>query len=191
MAYLVALDRGKASRLPPTKMLVVLVGFIVLMGLDGLNAVAYDLYWSVPYEPNLYLRSATGLFAGLAVAGILWPVFNQTIWRNDKTSVSLSGWRDLAGAIALMVIFWVAGLSGWNLLLYPISIITITGQVALLLCIVTIIIMVALRREGQAVTFPDLAPWLRLGLVIVALALGTSAAVRYTIFGPGPLPTLR
>ncbi len=191
VAYLVATGRARASRLPSTKMLVILVGFIGLMGLDGLNAVAYDLYWPVPYQPNLYLRSGTGLLAGLAIAGILWPVFNETMWQQRQAVGSLESWRDLLGAVVLLAIFWAVGLTGWGWLLYPVSMVAITGQVMLFLSIATIIVVVALRWEGSFATFASLAPWLLVGLVLVTLALGTSATLRYTLFGPGPLPALR
>ena len=54
--YLVILGRGKARELPSPGILALLVGFIALMGLDGVNAVAYDLYLPAPYVHNLFMR---------------------------------------------------------------------------------------------------------------------------------------
>ncbi|MGB3717527.1 MAG: DUF2085 domain-containing protein, partial [Candidatus Promineifilaceae bacterium] len=101
-AYLVILGHGKARNLPPPKILIILTSFIVLMGLDGLNAVAYDLYLPTPYTPNLLMRSGTGLLTGLALAGIMMPIFNQSIWQQNKSVASLSSWRELVPALLLI-----------------------------------------------------------------------------------------
>ncbi len=104
-AYLLATGRGKAGGLPSTKVLVVLVGFITLMGLDGLNAVAYDFYLPTPYTPNLPMRLGTGLLAGLGLAGILWPVFNQTMWRMYPRVSSFGNLTEVGTAVSTLIIF--------------------------------------------------------------------------------------
>ncbi len=191
VAYLFAIGRGKSGELPSTKLLAPLVGFIALMGLDGLNAVAYDFYLSTPYTPNLPMRLGTGLLAGLGVAGILWPVFNQTMWCLVPPAPSFSKLSEVGTAVFLLILFWLAGLSGWSFLLYPISIIAIAGQVILLTTLMTTLAAALFRLDGRAETVMDLIPLLFLGLALTAVMFGITAAVRFTIFGPGPLPSLR
>jgi hypothetical protein len=188
---LVILGRAKARNLPPPKILTLLVGFIVLMGLDGLNAVAYDLYLPTPYIPNLFLRSGTGLLTGLALAGILVPVFNQTIWQQSNSVASFSGWRQVALALLLLTIYWAAGLSGWELLLYPVSIVAAFGQVVLMVSLGAMMASILLRRERQVGNFTELAPLILVGLVAVVIMLGSTSAVRYALFGPGSIPAWR
>jgi uncharacterized membrane protein len=187
-AYLVILGRGKARNLPPQKILTILIGFIVLMGLDGLNAVAYDLYLPTPYTPNLLMRSGTGLLTGLALAGIMLPIFNQSIWQQSTSVASLSSWRELVPALLLIAVFWAAGLSGWKPLLYPISSVAIFGQVILLVSLGAMMASIFLRREGQVSNFTELAPLILLGLVAVVVLLGATSTVRYGLFGPGLMP---
>ena len=186
--YLIALGRGKAWKLPPLKIQAVLIGFIVLMGLDGLNAFAFDLTLPTPYAPELSIRSGTGLLTGVALSVLMMPIFNQTIWKKSNPIVSLSKWRELALALLLLSIFWVAGLSGWKPLLYPISIAAILGQVILMVSLGTMMAAILLRREGQVSNLTELAPLILVGLVAVVILLGATSAVRYALFGPGPIP---
>jgi uncharacterized membrane protein len=186
--YLIALGRGKAWKLPPLKIQAVLIGFIVLMGLDGLNAFAFDLTLPTPYAPELSIRSGTGLLTGLALSVLMMPIFNQTIWKKSNPIVSLSKWRELAAALLLLSIFWAAGLSGWKPLLYPISIAAILGQVILMVSLGTMMAAILLRREGQVSNLTELAPLILVGLVAVVILLGATSAVRYALFGPGPIP---
>lgn len=189
--YLAALGRGKARKLPPPKILALLFSFIVLMGMDGLNAVAYDLYLPTPYVPNLFMRSGTGLLTGLALAGIMVPIFNQSTWQESKSVASVSNWREILLALLLIAIFWMAGLSGWKPLLYPISIAAIFGLVTLMVSLGTMMASLLLHRERQVSKFTELAPLLLIGLVAVVIMLGSTSAVRYIAFGPGSMPALR
>lgn len=189
--YLVALKRGRAAKVPPPRILALLVGFIALMGLDGLNAVAYDLYLPTPYVPNLFMRWGSGLLTGLALAIILVPVFNQSIWRHGKAVASLSGLRELGLALLLLGILGAAGLSGWGLFLYPISIMALSGQVLLMVSLGVMMVATLLRREGQVGNFRELAPLILFGLVAVVVMLGVTSAVRFSLFGPGSMPAFR
>ena len=189
--YLIVLGRGTARNLPPRRTLALLVGFVVLMGIDGLNAVAYDLYLPTPYTPNLYMRSGTGLLTGLALAGIMVPIFNQSIWQKSKQVASFSSWWEVGLALMLFAIFWAIGLSGWQPLLYPISVIAIMGQVILMVSIGAMLAAILLRREGQVRDVTELAPLILVGLIAVVIMLGATSAVRYGLFGPGSIPAWR
>jgi uncharacterized membrane protein len=189
--YLIVIGRGRAWRLPSRKILAVLLGFIAIMGLDGINAVAYDLYFPTPYAPNLYLRMGTGLLTGLALAGILLPIFNQSIWQQRNGTVTISSWRDLLPALLLFAAMWLTGLSGWKLFLYPISILAIFGQVILMVSLAVMTASIIFRREGQVRNFTELAPLILVALIIVAAGLGMTSAVRFSLFGPGSIPAIR
>jgi hypothetical protein len=161
------------------------------MGLDGLNAVAYDLYLPTPYDPRLGLRLGTGLLTGLAMAGFLLPVFNETMGLQSKPIASIAGWRDLGLAILLIIFFSMVGLSGWEPLLYPVSIMAAAGQIILMVGLVTMLAALVLRRDGRVSGFTELSQLILIGLVVVTIVLGTTSAVRYGLFGPGPMPALR
>lgn len=191
LTFLALIGRSKARKLPPPKIIVILIGFVAIMGLDGLNAVAYDLYMPTPYDPRLDLRLGTGLLTGLAIAGFLLPVFNETVGLQSKPIASIAGWRELGLAVLFIIFFWMVGLSGWELLLYPISIMAAAGQVILMVGLATMLAAMVLRRGGRVSDFTELSQLILVGLVAVTIILGTTSAVRYGLFGPGPMPALR
>jgi hypothetical protein len=137
------------------------------------------------------MRLGTGLLTGLALAGILLPIFNQSIWQQSNGTVSLSGWRDLLPALLLFAIFWIVGLSGWRPFLYPVSILAIFGQVILMVSLGAMTASILLRREGQVRNLTELAPLILVALIIVAAGFGMASAVRFTLFGPGSIPAWR
>ncbi|MGB3717436.1 MAG: hypothetical protein WA996_23680, partial [Candidatus Promineifilaceae bacterium] len=128
---------------------------------------------------------------GLALAGIMMPIFNQSIWQQNKSVASLSSWRELVPALLLIAVLWAAGLSGWRPFLYPISSVAIFGQVVLLVGLGAMMASIFLRREGQVSNFTELAPLILLGIVAVVVLLGATSAARFAFFGPGPIPAWR
>ena len=91
----------------------------------------------------------------------------------------------------LFAIFWAIGLSGWQPLLYPISVIAIMGQVILMVSIGAMLTAILLRREGQVRDVTELAALILVGLIAVMIMLGAASAVRYGLFGPGSIPAWR
>jgi uncharacterized membrane protein len=66
--WLIARRRTRAAQLPPREITIVLFGFIVLMGIDGLNS----LMMLIPGAPHLYetdnwMRLFTGSLYGIAI----------------------------------------------------------------------------------------------------------------------------
>ena len=104
-AYLSAIGRGRVKGMPPAPILVTLVLFVGVMGLDGVNAFVYDLQKNLPmvpylYEPRLQLRLATGLLTGIAFGGILTPVVNFSLWRAEDNRPIIANWKQVLVALA-------------------------------------------------------------------------------------------
>jgi hypothetical protein len=100
-------------------------------------------------------------------------------------------WKEIVAALLLLAIFWAAGLSGWKPLLYPISIMAISGQVILMASLGTMMAAILLRRERRVSNLTELAPLILIGLIAVVAILGANSAARYALFGPGPIPAWR
>jgi hypothetical protein len=67
------------------------------------------------------------------------------------------------------------------------SLVAVLGVPLLLGMVGTILVTAATRRSGQAVRWSDVVPLLISGLALAALFLALLSAVRYALFGPGPL----
>ena len=187
--YLVARGRGKATGFPQPGILAVLIGFAAWMGLDGVNALLFDLRLPHLYTPELTLRLGTGLLTGLSIGMVIVPAFNQTIWSPTaarKVPV-LAGWRDLLGAFGIEAVLFAGGLTGWGAFLYPYSILASVGVLGVLTAIGAIIVALILRRDGRFTSVRELSPVVLTGLVFATVMLGSTAAVRFALFGLGPM----
>ena len=186
-AYLIALGRGRAWLFPGRGMTVILIGFVVLLGQDGINAVLYDLRLPHLYTPNLPMRLATGLLTGLAMAAFVLPAFNSTVWRDGKHLSPLITVRELLGGLALLSVYFAAAFTGAGVMLYPLSLLGVLGAPAILTLTNVTLLTPLFRRSNQANQLAELMPLLLIGLTTTAGMLLLMGGLRYIVFGVGPL----
>ena len=168
IATLVLAGRGKRTGMPSVPVMALAVLFIAVMGFDGLNALFYDLKLPHAYPPQNWLRLITGALCGLGIALLVLPIFNFSVWRrgDHRALVKL---RGLVVLLAVEAVFVAVVLTGFWLLLYPISIVSVAGIGGLLVAINLLILLSILRREGQAARAADLVGP---GSLAVTLAIG-------------------
>lgn len=169
LVTLTVAGRTRASRLPPPRVLIVLATFVLIWAFDGLNSYL-TLYPGAPhlYEPQNWLRLATGLLNGLALGTLVFSIFQITLWRVPKSRPALQGWRELSGLVALAALTGGLVLTGEPSLLYPLAVASTLGVLAMLTSVNTVIVLVATQRENSAHHWRD-AIWP--GLVALALSL--------------------
>jgi uncharacterized membrane protein len=174
-AVMYLLGRRRAANLPPVAVLVVLVLFVVAMGFDGVNSYL-TLFPGMPhlYEPQNWLRLTTGTLEGIALAGVVLPVFNQTMWANASDERSLRDLREL-GLIALVGVVVIGiVLAEPPALLYPLAILSSGSVLWMLTLINSVLATIFARRENRAVTWRNAAPLMLVGL---AMALGELSTI--------------
>jgi hypothetical protein len=161
-----ALGHRRASNLPPTRVIVLLVGFIASMGVDGLNSYL-SFFPNAPqlYEPSNLLRLTTGTLNGLALSIIVLPVFSFTLWREASPRRSIRNFRELGVAVALGAVMVLVVQAELDFLLYPLAIVSTLGVLVMLTAINTMIILIVTRRESMAETWLDALLPLSLGLL--------------------------
>lgn len=147
----------KRSRLPNRGILAVMVVFFLAFGIDGSNSYLYLLKQSAPgtltqipnlYIPNNILRLFTGSGMGLALSAVLYPVVNQTIWRQVDDRPALE-WKSfgLLAAIILLVNFLI--LTDSVIVLYPVALLSTFGVLTLLIMVFSILWMIIMRTENS------------------------------------------
>jgi len=186
--FLGLMAKGRASRFPPVKVLVLLVGFIVLLGIDGLNS--YLSLISLPhlYGPHNTLRLITGTLYGLSLSALIFPVFNFTLWKEPKPTEALSGFKELSFLLwgALFIVLIVE--AQIDALLYPLALASALGVLVIFTLVNTLLVLVVSGREGQAITWRDALLPLALGLGATLLEIGAIDLVRAYIMQAFGLP---
>lgn len=167
MLTLTLVGRSRASRLPPPRVLVVLVGFVLCWALDGLNSYL-TLYPGAPhlYEPQNWLRLTTGMLNGLALGTVVLAVLNFSLWHAPRPQPAVRGLGELAGLVGLAALLTGLVLTRDERLLYPLALAGTLGVVAMLTSVNTVIVLIAARRENTVHRWRD-AAW----PLLVALAL--------------------
>jgi uncharacterized membrane protein len=178
---LLALGKGKAARMPPARVLVLLVGFIIVMAIDGVNSyLSLLLGASLLYEPHNTLRLLTGTLQGLALSIIVFPIFNFTLWKEPDNKPALAGLRDLGLIIALFALPMVLIVqTEIDLLLYPVAIVSVLGVLTMLTVVNSLIIIIVIRREAQAITWWDAALPIALGFAATLVEVAVIVLLRW------------
>lgn len=176
--------RRRGARFPPPTITVLLVSFIVLMGVDGLNSYV-NLMRGTPllYEPRNELRLVTGALNGLALGALLWPMVHFSLWRNPQPEPAIRNGRDLlllllleAGVVALV-------LTGWPALLYPLALASALGVLAPLALTMTVLVVITAGQENRYDRWRDALTPLLVGLSLAFLLIGLVDFLRYTLTG--------
>jgi uncharacterized membrane protein len=161
---LAALGHARAGRFPARPYVIILGLFMLAWAADGVNSFLALLALPHLYEPTNRLRLITGSLAGIAIAAVLLPAFNVTLWLSPASRRSIGGAGDLlwllgaAGAVVLLV------LTAADWLLYPLALLS-GALVPLLLGALFAMFYLALRhREGRAEQWRQMVTPLTVGL---------------------------
>ncbi len=169
------LGRRRSVELPPTFVLLTLVGFIGLMGIDGINSYL-TFFPNAPhlYEPQNWLRLTTGTLHGLAMSTIVFPIINGGLWHANyvKNEPVIKNFKELLLFLAGAAVVILIVLGQHPLLLYPLAILSTAGVMLMLGIVCTMFMLLLTRREGMARTWGDVALPITMGLAASFLIIG-------------------
>lgn len=156
LIYQAALGSRRAGT-PPKRVLAVVAGLGLAFALDGLNSFSsFFPRGALLYEPQNWLRLATGTGMGIAISVALYPAFNQTVWRNWEARPTLPDLKSLLGLLALSVVVDLLVLSENPLLLYPLALISAAGVLVLLSMVYCMVWLMITRSENKTLKFSEL-----------------------------------
>ena len=168
LVFLIVRRRTHSARMPTTAIVSALIGFITIMGLDGINSTVSI----IPGAPQLYhttnvQRIVTGTLFGIAMCLLFFPVFSTAIWRQPSGDRSIKNWRELIALMLAAFALDAVVLTQADWLFYPITILSIVGPL-LLLGFMGAIIVLTMRNLANSVD-----RWRQLALPMFAgVALG-------------------
>jgi len=147
---------GKHSKLPSRGIIAVLVLFFLAFGIDGGNSYLYLLKQTsqsaldqIPnlYVPNNSLRLFTGSGMGIALAAVLYPIVNQTLWRELDEHPALE-WKSFGILVGLIAIINLLVFADSPIILYPMAYLSTLGVLSLLVIVFTILWIMIMRQDN-------------------------------------------
>lgn len=171
--------RGRAIMLPAPKHLVVFGIFLVAWAVDGINSFL-TFFPGLPhlYEPHNLLRLTTGVLEGLAIAALMLPAFNRSLWAELSPVRSVGCRRDIAWMLVGGTLVTSMVASGLSLLLYPLALLSGIAVVMLLGAVNTIFVLLVLRRDGQMTSRRQATAPMLLGLALAMIELAVVGIAR-------------
>lgn len=146
----------RRSLLPKRGIAAVLVIFFLAFALDGSNSYLALIRSSQPgalaflpalYSTNSITRVFTGSGMGLVLASVLYPMYNQSIWRAPIAERALD-WRKFAALVGFVLLADLAILTESPIVLYPVAVLSILGVLALLAIVFSIVWIMVMRQEN-------------------------------------------
>jgi uncharacterized membrane protein len=151
-----ALVSGRRSKLPSRGIIAMLVFFFLAFGIDGTNSYVYLLKQTAAgaldhlptlYTPNSVLRLFTGSGMGIALATVLFPVVNQTLWRTLDDRPALE-WKSFGTLVAVIAAINLLILTDSPIILYPIAYISALGTLSLLVTVFMILWIIIMKQDN-------------------------------------------
>ena len=146
----------KKSKLPSRGIIAVLIVFFLAFAVDGSNSYLALLKQSygTPFMnvPNLYVtnnvtRVFTGSGMGVAMASVLYPMYNQTIWRAPEDKPALE-WLQFGLLVGIVLVFDFGALSNLDPALYFIAVLSTLGVLALLTMVFNIVWVMIMKQDN-------------------------------------------
>jgi len=176
--------RLRRSDLPPLPILLALLGFVALMGVDGINSYSH-FFPNAPhlYQPRNWLRLLTGMGTGLAMGAFIFPALAQTIWRYPVPLPAIGSLREFAGVILVAGTAVLLVLINQPLILYVLALASAAGVLMIVTALTAILLLMAVRRDGLATGWQQAATPLLIGLALTAVEIAAISALRFNLTG--------
>jgi len=182
----------KRGKTPHWGIIAILAVFFLAFGVDGANSYLYLIKSIRPgfleqipnlYTPNNVLRVFTGSGMGLAMAVMVFPAFNQSIWTDYDEKKPAIGWKWFGISVALTVLLDLLVLTESPIVLYPAAILSALGVWLLLTLVYTIVWVLIMKQDNTFTRLRDLWVPLLAGLTIAILQTAAIDAVRFIFTG--------
>jgi uncharacterized membrane protein len=173
--------RGRAQRLPPWPIIVLLVCGVAALVVDGFNSLALDLGLPHLYQPHNLLRLATGLVTGLALAALALPVLNRLLWCEYNEQHSIPSWRALLLFLPILIICFFAVASQSAIVLYPLALLSTAGLITAISIVNLVLIVAISKRDESFERYRQLLPFFSLAFILAIGEMLILAQLKFTL----------
>jgi hypothetical protein len=183
------LRRRRAGNFPSLPLILALLALSAIWAFDGANSYGFLLsYQGIKNIPHLYtpsnpLRLMTGMGQGITMGSLLLPVANAMLWDDARPARTLDNVWHLLALLGVGAVLCGMLLSGLDIFIYVLAILSALGVVTIMSLIFTVVITSLLRRENKSHTLADALPLLMLGLTGSLALIGLIDLLRFMATG--------
>ena len=166
------------------------IGILLVWGLayvvDGFNSFLHlipstERFWL--YEPSNAFRLITGIGVGLGISVMLFPAFNQTVWKQYDRQPVLEGMWDFGLLLIFALLLILLVLTENPFILYPLSFISVGGVLLLLTMVYSMVWVMLFRAEGRFGNLRQYIYPLLAGLMVALIQILIIDFFRYSLTG--------
>jgi uncharacterized membrane protein len=177
--WLAATRRLRAKAMPGLPVLATLAGFVLVMAVDGINGLLFDLGQTVPYQPANVSRLATGILAGVALGVAFGHLVAITIWRGASSRAAVvERPNELVVPTGIAGVVGVLALSGHPVLFAPFAIGMVVAVLAVFAALLLVVIALASGRAWRIDGYRQLGGMAVTSFILAALIVGVLAGMR-------------
>lgn len=186
-----AIVSPRKSGMPTWKLGAPLLLFLIAFGIDGSNSYLYLIKGTAPgalanipnlYIPNNTLRLFTGSGMGISLASILYPAFNQSVWKHADKERALD-WKKLGILISIILLVDLAVLTESPIVLYPVAILSVLGVLALLIMVFSLVWLLVMRQENEFASLREMWMPFLAGITLAILMITAIDLLRFKLTG--------
>jgi uncharacterized membrane protein len=186
LGVFIASGRARASYLPQWRLWIPLAAFVAIMGVDGLNSYLSLFPGYTPvYQPQNWLRLLTGVFCGLSLITLVFPIFNQSLWHPQvaQKQAPLQSLKELAAMCGLLLLVVALVLVQNGTILLVLGFLSAAGVVSVLSMIFSVMLVTVWQTFQSYSSWSELRLPLLGGLTLAIAMIGTIDYLRYTLTG--------
>src|SRR5215217_5878335 len=118
----------------------------------------------------------------IALASILYPAFNQSVWVNSLRERALD-WKKLGILVSIVFVTNLAMITENPIVLYPIAFLSVFGVLALLIIVFTLIWLLVMRQENAFTSLRELWMPFLAGTTLALLMITAIDLLRFKLTG--------
>ena len=183
LVYQLIIGRRRAG-MPSWKIIVPVSILAFAFIFDGVNSFL-SLFPGAPilYQPHNTLRLLTGTGMGLAIAILLFPAFNTSVWREYDSRPAMRSLPSFFILVLLALGLNFLVLLNIPIILYPLALISAGGVLVLLTLVYAMLLLVVFKAENRYNQLSQLTFAVLGGLTVALIQIGILDILRYLFTG--------
>ncbi len=189
LLFLFGIGRGRAAKLPPLAISIVLVLGALSMVADGFNSLLLDVGGYNLYTPHNELRVVTGLLAGAAIGVFMVLIFNLALRKHPNAEQRILGKPiEFIALLLVNAVLYILLFAGPAFLYYPMALFSVFGIIGVLFIVNLFVVSMVKGLEGRVVSYRQLLQPATYAIVMTGAELILLSGLRIWVEGMAGMP---